>query len=113
MIKSDDRSRSLQWYHENRDKSRARMTARRIEHLERLSLLKLEHGCMDCGYKEHPEALDFDHRPGTEKRFAISQSVGRKWNQLLAEIEKCDIVCANCHRVRTSTRRDIRLFNRT
>ena len=67
--------------------------------------LKLRSGCVDCGYSEHAVALDFDHRPGEIKLF----SIGIKWEgalvPLLAEIAKCDIRCANCHRVRTAERR--------
>ena len=65
---------------------------------------KLEKGCMDCGYRLHPHALDFDHREGVDKCFEVSHYSGRVQN-LLPEIEKCDVVCANCHRIRTHNRR--------
>ena len=61
-------------------------------------------GCVDCGYNEHPAALDFDHMPGTEKLFNIGQEKHRALDQLLAEIAKCELVCANCHRIRTVSR---------
>lgn len=67
---------------------------------------KLAHGCMDCGYKAHAEALDFDHRPGTEKLFSVGNFSNRPLDAIFAEIEKCDVVCANCHRVRTMSRRN-------
>ena len=61
---------------------------------------------MDCGYKEHAIALDFDHRPGTEKVHDIAYMVGsRTWTAIIEEIAKCDVVCSNCHRVRTYMRR--------
>jgi hypothetical protein len=60
-------------------------------------------GCTDCGYRTHPEALDFDHVDG--KRFTISRAVAHSWDDLLAEIDKCEVVCSNCHRVRTAQRR--------
>lgn len=69
--------------------------------------LKVRLGCIDCGYNERPEALDFDHVRG-EKLFNISAAVWRcrqPWTAVLMEIDKCDIVCANCHRIRTSDRR--------
>lgn len=67
--------------------------------------IKLAKGCSDCGYKEHPAALDFDHLPGTEKLFNIGTSIATKpLRVVLAEIEKCEVVCANCHRVRTAKR---------
>ena len=61
-------------------------------------------GCADCGYNEHPAALDFDHLPGSVKLFNIGQEKYRSQKQLREEIAKCELVCANCHRIRTVTR---------
>jgi hypothetical protein len=73
---------------------------------EAVRSLKLERGCVDCGYNKHPAALDFDHLPGTVKVMSIADMVGlgRPWTAILAEIEKCEVVCANCHRIRTVSR---------
>ena len=65
---------------------------------------KTERGCVDCGYNTHPAALDFDHVRGT-KKFCIGHRVKCSRKKLLPEMAKCDIVCANCHRVRTEKRR--------
>lgn len=62
--------------------------------------------CVDCGGLFHPEAMDFDHV--NEKAFAISRGTTAAFERLLAEIAKCDVVCANCHRVRTWIRRQRR-----
>lgn len=51
-----------------------------------------------------PECYDFDHRPGETKRFSVGVNVRRNWNVILDEIAKCDVVCSNCHRVRTLAR---------
>ena len=68
--------------------------------------IKLERGCADCGYREHAEALDFDHLPGFVKEHKMASiSGGAKIEKIHAEIAKCDVVCANCHRVRTARRR--------
>lgn len=69
----------------------------------KLAQMKLESGCADCGYNEYACALEFDHVRG-EKEFNLSRFQGRSWKRVLAEIEKCDVICANCHRVRTQTR---------
>lgn len=72
----------------------------------RIAAIKTERGCVDCGYNDHAEALDFDHLPGTEKLHTVSQmKVRRRWETIVAEIAKCEVVCANCHRVRTAARR--------
>lgn len=58
--------------------------------------------CLDCGGRFLPCAMDFDHRPGEEKVMSVAQLVTRgNEAKLRAEIAKCDVVCANCHRVRT------------
>jgi hypothetical protein len=68
--------------------------------------IKMARGCADCGYNKYPEALDFDHRPGTEKLITIGgQLKSGTWQSVLDEIAKCDVVCANCHRHRTKLRR--------
>lgn len=64
-------------------------------------------GCMDCGlHPEVLEVLEFDHRPDEVKSFSISQRMSfGTIESLREEITKCDILCANCHRVRTVSRR--------
>lgn len=71
---------------------------------EYVGALKLERGCTDCGYAAHPAALDFDHLPGTIKVRDIKQGQQLGWQALLNEIDKCEVVCANCHRIRTYER---------
>jgi hypothetical protein len=81
-------------------------TRRREQRIEWLSAYKLQRGCTDCGYKAHAQALDFDHLPDFEKRFTISGGVtSRSMDDLVEEISRCEVVCANCHRVRTAARR--------
>jgi hypothetical protein len=55
--------------------------------------------------------MDFDHRPGEKKCFALANAMGQtriSAERLRAEIAKCDVVCANCHRIRTYERRKAR-----
>lgn len=68
--------------------------------------IKLARGCVDCGLKiNHPEVYDFDHLPGVEKSHAVSSLVAKGDRELIdAEIAKCEVVCANCHRIRTASR---------
>lgn len=62
--------------------------------------------CLDCGIKYPPYVMDFDHRPSETKSFTISENILSKSDDLLIlEIQKCDVVCANCHRIRTHNRR--------
>ena len=67
---------------------------------ERLDDLK-DVPCADCGVRYPPRVMDFDHVRG-EKKFIMSQGVWhRSWESILEEVEKCDVVCSNCHRLRT------------
>lgn len=67
--------------------------------------IKLERGCMDCGYNLYSCALEFDHRPGEVKELTVGSSAGSaSLDRILAEIEKCDVVCGNCHQVRSQQR---------
>lgn len=66
-----------------------------------ISSLKLA-PCVDCQKTYHPCQMDFDHVKG-EKDYSVSKM--RMANSaILNEIAKCDLVCANCHRLRTFLR---------
>lgn len=80
--------------------------------VELMKALKEGKPCMDCGGTFPLCAMEFDHRPGEVKRFNISNSANRAVRTVLKEIEKCDLVCANCHRIRTHNRGTLREYHR-
>ncbi len=62
--------------------------------------------CYDCKQSFPPYVFDFDHRDPSEKCFAIGNNGSTlSWERTLEEAKKCDMVCANCHRVRTHGQR--------
>ncbi|MBB3325950.1 hypothetical protein [Microlunatus antarcticus] len=63
------------------------------------------HPCVDCGTTD-VRVLEFDHRPDEAKSANVSAMVGMglPWGRILVEIAKCDVRCANCHRIATMTR---------
>ena len=63
--------------------------------------IKLERGCIDCGYKAFAAALHFDHVDPATKKVAVSKLRCGSIAGLDAEIAKCVVRCANCHAVRT------------
>lgn len=65
-----------------------------------LRIYKLIAGCVDCGYRASAVALDFDHVRG-EKRFGLAEAKSRRLEEVIAELEKCEVRCANCHRIKT------------
>lgn len=62
---------------------------------------KIEKGCNDCSYNVHHVALDFDHIIGIKK---INVCNAKSIDQAKEEILKCEVVCSNCHRIRTYER---------
>jgi hypothetical protein len=83
--------------------SRNRSKLRNIEFVRKY---KENKPCDDCGKYFHFFVMDFDHREGETKIENVAQLAhkGYALDKLIAEIEKCDLVCANCHRLRTFRR---------
>ncbi len=57
--------------------------------------------CFDCLGYFHYSVMDFDHMPGYDKVFEISKRMYYPRHTIWEEIRKCELVCANCHRLRT------------
>lgn len=63
--------------------------------------------CTDCGHRYPADVMEFDHREPHLKSFGISGGIKHFNTDILAEeMAKCDVVCANCHRIRTKRRRE-------
>ena len=103
------RSCSRAWYVAHRDEhqvnTRRRTAAMRIEYKRRIGEHLRAHPCVDCGESD-VRVLDFDHDVGSDKRAAIATLVAQcgRWSDIEAEIAKCSVRCANCHRRVTSAR---------
>lgn len=97
-----------QWYERNRSRhiSNVNEIRRRLRNEHRRIVRKAKsQPCADCGVRYPPYVMDFDHVRG-QKRWDIGSSKGAVTTAaLLAEILKCDVVCSNCHRMRTHRRR--------
>lgn len=63
--------------------------------------------CMDCGNRFEVCCMDFDHRDGTVKSYNLGSMFAHHYSRELIETElsKCDLVCSNCHRIRTRDRK--------
>jgi hypothetical protein len=63
-------------------------------------LIKYKGGkCIFCSYSKCADALDLHHFDASQKEFGISSGgLTRAWNRVVAEADKCVLVCANCHR---------------
>ena len=88
-----------------KEKTRDRSNRSRTLLKRKLWEIKEESGCMDCGEMYPHWMLDFDHRPEHDKIDSQSQIVHKySWDRAIEELNKCDIVCPNCHRMRTYIR---------
>ena len=100
-----------QHYHTYKSEYRERaiIRNRRLKDLLRVKTLEYlkDKSCVMCGMSD-PRVLDFDHINPTTKSFGIARALHNimAWEKVLAEIEKCQILCANCHRIKTSTQQN-------
>lgn len=63
--------------------------------------------CMDCGGSFPYYVMDFDHRDPAKKTMSIADWMTSGVSaRLLAELAQCDVVCSNCHRIRTHKQRE-------
>ena len=98
---------SREYYKVNNEKQKKQINEakkKRIkENKEKYFNLLCESKCVDCP-ESNPVVLEYDHRDGVDKINGVGRLVasGYSWDVILKEIEKCDIRCANCHRIRTA-----------
>ena len=108
--KKDQAAASKRHYEANKDKIKARSYARnktqRLRNREFIRCIKEISKCIDCG-ENNPVVLDFDHVKG-EKLMNISDmsSRGYSFKSIEKEMEKCEVRCANCHRIITTKRKN-------
>ena len=91
------------YYLRNKQLYREKNIRRRDDLIAFVTALK-QKPCMDCGVQYPHYVMDFDHRDRGTKLTNISRMVSfhsYSKDKILAEIDKCDLVCANCHRIRT------------
>lgn len=97
------------WYEKNKQRHIENVAARRKEVVTRVKKfvcdLKEKTPCADCGVNYPSYVMDFDHLD--DKSYAIANMIGHGYDipAVQKEIDKCEIVCANCHRIRTHNRK--------
>lgn len=98
----------------NKEKLRARAERVRKDNLRITNEIKMKNGCEACGYREHPAALHFDHIDRTTKRTNVGNMVNGAYNikDIMEEVSKCRVLCANCHAIKTVNNGDLMWRNR-
>lgn len=99
------RSIRLRHYYKHKERLLAQSKRRRVAMQEEIDLIKWR-PCMDCGGIYPPYVMDFDHVRG-KKLFQVAGSLHRSRERVLAEVAKCDVVCSNCHRMRTFRHKEV------
>lgn len=90
-----------QWYKSHAKEQYTRIKEKRIETREWIRKQK-NSPCVDCGNSYPYYVMDFDHLG--DKKFSIGAAFSKSLENIKLEIGKCELVCANCHRIRTHTR---------
>lgn len=90
------------WHQREKMRRNAAARARRRAAVALIRSLKEGRPCVDCGGLFPHYVLDFDHVRG-EKLYELNHMTRHTYSRerILAEVAKCDLVCANCHRIRT------------
>lgn len=92
-----------EWYFKNRERIVAKNRIREAKILEDFRKYKEENPCTDCGKKYHYSVMDWDHL--YDKKFSIAYLMRQgATKKLEEELKKCELVCSNCHRLRSFKR---------
>lgn len=97
----------LEWKRANKDKARDQKTRRRRALRDYLRELRKDVPCTDCGGIFPPTCMDWDHLDPSQKEFNIAKAIQELYTKekIHAEIDKCELVCSNCHRIRSAIQR--------
>lgn len=103
--KEDQNAASKRHYNLHKDKYKGRNKDRKSRNKAYIQEYLRTHPCVDCG-NTNPIVLDFDHVRGKKKyNVSIMSNCGYSLEVIQLEIDKCEIRCANCHRIITHKRR--------
>jgi hypothetical protein len=90
-----------QWYTnpDNKNKNRLNTKKNRAKRVDLVKKLKTQIGCINCGESDEC-TLDWHHLNNITKDSTISKLLGSgsNWEALVKELQKCVVLCANCHR---------------
>jgi hypothetical protein len=96
------------WYSKNKAGQRSRVQKRKNEIIEWFRLYRSTLKCEKCGF-DNPAALDFHHIIPEDKSYAVNVCVhmGYCKERILEEINKCIVLCSNCHRILHHNEREL------
>ena len=95
--KEEQKEYGQKHYQKYKQQYKERCNKRRIE-MKKKAIEYLGGKCIRCGYDKCQGAFDFHHREDSQKEFQIAPMIWAKWEILQPELDKCDLLCSNCHR---------------
>lgn len=72
--------------------------SKRRKQIKKMSVAYLGGKCEKCGYKKFVEVLEFHHKDPSVKSFTIASSQHIGWEKIRKELDKCQLLCSNCHK---------------
>lgn len=99
--KEYQRNYQRSWHQRHRAKRLVKIYERKAAIYEYIQGIKSQLYCADCG-ERHPATLQFHHLNSEDKTFAIGKAVNRGFSldRIKKEMQKCIVLCANCHAIR-------------
>jgi hypothetical protein len=102
MIKTCKVHGSTDFSGASRPRCRKCLVAAVIKRRRKLKILAVAYKggkCEKCGYSKCIDALEFHHMDPSKKEFGLSaRGITRAWSIVKLELDKCKLLCANCHR---------------
>lgn len=95
------KKQTQEYYKENKDRFAETNKKIRARNRKIINEIKVKSGCSRCGWNEHPSALEYHHLDPSAKKLAVARFVNFSYGieTILQEIDKCTLLCANCHRI--------------
>lgn len=87
------------YYRRNKEKVKSRIASRQKQIYEWFKEYKSNLSCEKCGFNDHIAALDFHHIANKERNISAMASQGFAKETIIEEIDKCEVLCKNCHAI--------------
>lgn len=81
------------------------LSTKRSELIKLKAIARFGGKCSQCGWNKHIRGMEFHHQD-TSKEFCISESYKKTWEIITEEVDKCVLLCANCHRIEHARAQD-------
>ena len=85
------------WYANNKESEKRHVRRRKLELKKWFRDYKKKLSCSECA-ENHPATLEFHHKSQKDRDIGVMVNDGCSINKILKEIQKCKVLCSNCHK---------------